>query len=83
MERIEILHSELASLEMDVKDLSWTGPEPTRLTYNRLVENGDEEDPQARWSGQGPHSTLARWGESKGGGGFVVVLFFCCRFLFH
>lgn len=63
MERIEILHKQLASLDMDVKDLSWTGPEPTRLTYNRLVENGDEEDPEARWSGRGPHSTLDRWGE--------------------
>lgn len=62
MERIGILHKQLASLEMDVSDLSWTGPEPTRLTYNRLVENGDEEDPQAEWSGLGSHSTLERWG---------------------
>ncbi len=39
--RIVYLQKQLVSVGLSVKDLPWTGPEPTRLTYNRLVGNGD------------------------------------------
>lgn len=60
-DRINYLRGQLGEIGLTVQGLPWTGPEPTRLTYNRLVENGDEKDPELDWKGLAPQSTLERW----------------------
>lgn len=77
-ERIEYLKSGLEALNMTVEDLLWNGPEPTRLTYNRLVENGDEVDESIDWDGKAPHSTLDRWvSREKEGDKEECIIDFC------
>jgi hypothetical protein len=54
------LRRQLQTVNKTPEELQWSGPEPTRLTFNRLVERGDEQ-PDLMYDGRGPKTTRERW----------------------
>ncbi len=59
-QRSRMLRAQLSEVDMVLEDLPWSGLEPNRLTFNRLVEFGDEQ-PDLVYDGKGPKSSMERW----------------------
>ncbi len=58
--RAQELRRQLRQVNKTAEELQWSGLEPTRLTFNRLVERGDEQ-PDLMYDGKGPKTTRERW----------------------
>lgn len=59
--RIGVLNEDLKSVGIKLEDLPWSGPEPTRFTYNRIVDTGNQFDEWTEHRGLSPQSLLDRW----------------------
>ncbi len=58
--REQALRDQLVAAGMTLEELPWSGLEPNRMTFNRLVEFGEEE-PDPAYDGKGPRTTAERW----------------------